>query len=212
MVYLDENLIERYAKAEGYTKCQHDEVVMAFTRPCEGGDRELVRVWYTTGTVGTYLKHPPTQRKTQLFRRGIDSIDALHSIFINPRVHTGLGYKRVKRPAPTVPCLACGKLYQSASGSVQHFESGRCPSCPGADAAKRMAYNVAQSSGATFVVQRLGYYEDDHGSGYRSGEDNYECRACGKRTKTLNSLMQHMESRPQCKSHGGIPALQLTYP
>ena len=78
------------ANAEGYIKCQHDNNVLGFQRP-SGEERELVRVWYRTGTVGTYLKHP-RQGRTQMFRRGIGSHEEMRSILRNPRVHTGRGY------------------------------------------------------------------------------------------------------------------------
>jgi hypothetical protein len=49
-------------------------------------------VYYSTGTVGTYLNHP-RQGKTQLFRRNV-SLDLLQDIFNNPRIHTDFGYQR----------------------------------------------------------------------------------------------------------------------
>ena len=61
------------------------------------------------------------------------------------------------------------------------------------------------------------YFSDDSGcddSGYKSDEDNYQCNACGKTTKTLNALMMHMECRPQCKSTAAvhIPRLGFHHP
>ena len=49
--------------------------------------------WPTTGTVGSYLFHPKSRRKTQLFRREIQENYA-ENIFRNPRVHSGVGYHR----------------------------------------------------------------------------------------------------------------------
>ena len=54
-----------------------------------------INVYYTTRTVGTALEHP-TQGATQFFRRGC-SDDELKEIMSNPRVHTGKGYKKLKR-------------------------------------------------------------------------------------------------------------------
>ena len=41
-------------------QCQHGprEGVLDFRRADADGDSEIVRVWYRTGTVGTYIKHP----------------------------------------------------------------------------------------------------------------------------------------------------------
>ncbi|GFH52418.1 hypothetical protein CTEN210_08894 [Chaetoceros tenuissimus] len=49
-------------------------------------------VYYTTGTISTSLDHP-RQGKTQLFRRNVD-MNLLRQIFLNPRIHTDLGYQQ----------------------------------------------------------------------------------------------------------------------
>ena len=118
------------ASRYGYRMCQHDarEGVIAFEKLDEDGNKVLVRVWYRTGTVGTYLKHP-RQGKT-LVRKDIgkDNWSLLGNIFANPRIHTNLGYQTKPNtpnstPASerTVPCPACGRMYKSASGSVAHL-------------------------------------------------------------------------------------------
>ena len=56
------------------------------------GDKCMLHIWCTTGTVGSYLDHP-TQGKTQLYRRNMDE-DELKRVMDNPRVHTGEGYHR----------------------------------------------------------------------------------------------------------------------
>ena len=58
---------------------------------CRGDVR--INVYYTTGTVGTCLKHPYHAIGTQLFRRNVTATE-LAAIFENPRVHTGKGYFR----------------------------------------------------------------------------------------------------------------------
>jgi hypothetical protein len=61
---------------------------------------ELIHVWPTTGTVGSYLEHP-SQGRTQLFRRKLTFRD-LEAIFANPRTHTGSGYhRREQMPRPS---------------------------------------------------------------------------------------------------------------
>ena len=52
-----------------------------------------MRVWWRTQTVGTYLCHPK-QKKTQLFRKNINTYTELDVIFKNPRVHTDKGHQR----------------------------------------------------------------------------------------------------------------------
>jgi hypothetical protein len=205
--------IRRFASKTGYRMCQHDrrEGVVAFEKPDdEDGNRLLVRVWYRTGTVGTYLKHP-RQGKTQMFRRDVGNDNGLlGNIFANPRIHTNLGYQ-TKPNAPnatpsaasarTVPCPACGRLYKSASGSVSHFESGGCPSCPGAENARRTAYDFVNKQNANFMVPRLGCGDESEAGGYRADGANYRCQGCRKEFKLLNSLMQHQEARAQCRAY-----------
>ena len=72
---LDLDRVQAMGARFGYNKCQlcRREGVVAFRREADDGDgHELVRVWWRTGTVGTYLKHP-YQGKTQLFRRNVDN-------------------------------------------------------------------------------------------------------------------------------------------
>ena len=58
----------------------------------ENGELQKLNVWCTTGTVGSYLKHPNRKQPTQLFRREVDTWNELDSIFENPRTHTDKGY------------------------------------------------------------------------------------------------------------------------
>lgn len=58
------------------------------------GEIQKLNVWCTTGTVGSYLKHPNRKQPTQLFRREVDTWNGLNDIFENPRVHTDKGYSR----------------------------------------------------------------------------------------------------------------------
>ncbi|KAK3259042.1 hypothetical protein CYMTET_31939 [Cymbomonas tetramitiformis] len=51
-----------------------------------------INVYYTTGTVGTCVSHPK-QGSTQMFRRSC-TMHLLEQIMMDPRVHTGKGYKR----------------------------------------------------------------------------------------------------------------------
>ena len=68
MKKLDLDALTALGERHGYQQVQFDEEegVVALSRALEGSsDRELVRVWYRSGTVGSYSKHP-TQGKTAL--------------------------------------------------------------------------------------------------------------------------------------------------
>jgi len=51
-----------------------------------------INVYLTTMTVTTYIKHPK-KGKGQLFRKNV-STGLLWRIFMNPRVHTKIGYSK----------------------------------------------------------------------------------------------------------------------
>lgn len=92
-------------------------------------------MWWRTGTVGTYLKHP-TRGKTQLYRRRVEDLFTLRAVFANPRVHTHDGYsERVNLREGGGPCRlveaprpARGNMFARASDAVGgHCESAGCP-------------------------------------------------------------------------------------
>ena len=80
------------AEENGYHFASRDvgSHMIAFERD---EDNTRLNFWLSTGTVGSYLKHPkhPKKKRTQLFRRDVDLEGALEILF-NPRVHTGTGY------------------------------------------------------------------------------------------------------------------------
>ena len=108
-----------------------------------------------------------------MFRKILARITGVCSnIFANPRIHTNLGYQtKPNTPNSTPasgknrPCPACGRMYKSASGSVAHFESGKCPSCPGEETQGRTAYDFVNKQNANFMVPRLGNGDENEGSG-----------------------------------------------
>lgn len=91
-------LAKRYGYIEIVAK---DPTLRSFIR---GGEKEWTRinVWnhshWRRRTVGTCLNHP-RQKFTQLFRRKVTDQE-LDSIFRNPRVHTGKGYKKICQIPP----------------------------------------------------------------------------------------------------------------
>lgn len=88
--------VHALARAHAYACVQVNQVsrVIGYERTCETFGHVRINVYHTTGTVGTVLKHPARDQKTQLFRRNVDTLRALEEIFVNPRVHTDGGYYR----------------------------------------------------------------------------------------------------------------------
>ena len=88
---LDKELVRKIAKDRGWTEVKStDPTMIAFTRHLPANQKERINVWYTRGTVGTYINHPK-QGKTQLFRRYVN-LGLLARLFNYPRQHTGRGY------------------------------------------------------------------------------------------------------------------------
>eukprot|EP01083_Nonionella_stella_P145595 456548_1 len=65
------NDIRRVAREAGMTEIQLNKTsrVIAFRGSRHYALYPRINVWYTTGTVGTYLYHPNSEASTQLFRR-----------------------------------------------------------------------------------------------------------------------------------------------
>ena len=223
MVVFEPNEVIQQAVRQGwrYTRYEHGQGQLVFLERSIGGDLFMLHVWCTTGTVGSYLDHPH-QGHTQLYRRNVDW-SGLRQIMNNPRVHTGAGYheraeldRRQAAPQPprqrTVPCPGCGKLHFTMGDTAQHFESGRCASCPGQDNARQAAYAFArqqeQAAGAggafTMRGQQMltfnGAGEQDYTAGYESGGYNYKCPGCAKQFRQLSALLNHQSAKPQCAS------------
>ena len=81
--------IEAMAGAFGWEKIDLQPVIymVSFRK-----DIRRINVYYSRRllTVATIITHP-TKGRGQLFRRFV-TLNALKSIFLNPRVHTGIGY------------------------------------------------------------------------------------------------------------------------
>ena len=92
------------------TQPQQGHLVILHKPNPNGGVKQMkLNIWCTTGTVGSYLKHPK-QGNTQLFRRQISTWSELDAILRNPRVHTDKGFQRKRRRPPRkwrlVPCTS----------------------------------------------------------------------------------------------------------
>ena len=217
------------AERQGWTCTSYDagQGQLVFLERWMRGDKFMLHVWCTTGTVGSYLDHP-SQGKQQLYRRNVDE-SMLRQILNNPRVHTGQGYherSELDRRQPqqeartrTVACPGCGKMHFTMGDTAQHFESGRCPSCPGQDNARRAAYGFvrqqeqrAGTAGAFTNGQQMLTYNGsgqvDHTAGYESGAYNYSCPGCGKQFRSMSALLNHQQAKPQCR---GVTHLALGF-
>ena len=121
----------------------------------------------------------------------------------------------------TVACPGCGKMHYTMGDTAQHFESGRCPSCPGQEAARRAAYQLVRqreydagvqgsfTNGGQALLTFNGNGQQDWSQGYEAGGKNYRCPSCQKSFGTLGGMLNHVQARPQCQQSGGH--LQLSF-
>ncbi len=108
-------------------------------------------------------------------------------------------HMQVRQPRNTA-CVGCGKMYKSPADVVAHFETGYCSACKGQDNARRAVYRFFDANGGGNSLVRAIGYGSSSGDGYDPDGDNYCCPKCNRRFKRLDSLMQHQQSRPICRS------------
>lgn len=222
MVVFDVDDVTWQAERQGWTYVRYEpgQGQLVFLERYMQGEKYMLHIWCTTGTVGSYLDHP-RQGKTQLYRRNMD-MGELRRVMNNPRVHTGEGYheraeleRREQAPAARVACPGCGKLCKSIAGTAGHFESGACPSCPGRDNALRAAYGQVRqmehagghdgmlTGGRKLLTNQMvlnEYGETDYTYGYEAGGNNYACPnpACGKGFRSSEALISHCQAKYSC--------------
>jgi hypothetical protein len=91
----------------------------------------LINVFYTTGGVMTKVSHP-TSGYNQLWRAdAYNSVASLATIFENPRVHTGKGYRNACKAIRG--CVNCGLEKKRGEFSSNQWRKGagqsKCTSC-----------------------------------------------------------------------------------
>jgi len=226
MTMFDPDEVIEQAVRQGWKNTRYDRAQgqLVFLERWLQDDKYELHVWCTTGTIGSYLDHP-RQGPTQLYRRNV-SWSELRQIMNNPRVHTGTGYheraelerrrsaSQIDTPpqkrARTVACPGCGRMHFSMGDTAQHFESGRCSSCPGEDYARRQAYGMARQMGIgnQFFVNNNNLLtfndsgQEDHQAGYEAGGQNYRCPSCQKTFGQFSALLNHQQARAQCRGSG----------
>lgn len=120
------------AKSLGYEERRPKvSCTLFFVAENQPEDPILIDVYYTTRTVKTLLKHPK-QGFSQLFRSdAYSSLSELREIMVNPRIHTGKGYR--KAAGAGRECIACGLLKLRGEFTQNQWRKGpdvnRCKEC-----------------------------------------------------------------------------------
>jgi hypothetical protein len=75
----------------------------------------------------------------------------------------------------------------------------------------RQKESAAGADGMFTSGQRLltfdGNGQLDHSAGYVAGGKNYHCPSCRKLFVTMNSMLQHVQAKEQCRQHSGHLAI-----
>ena len=102
-------------------------------------------------------------------------------------------------------------MHFTMGDTAQHFESGRCPSCPGQDNARRAAYAYARSTSlnSQFFTNATppmltfnGAGTQDYSNDFQSNGNNYRCPSCSKSFKMLSAMLNHLQAKPECRAGG----------
>jgi hypothetical protein len=103
-----------------------------------------INVYYTTRSIMTHLNHPPTGRTNELWRsNAYDDLEELRAFFLNPRIHTGKGYRNAKKAIQG--CVACGEMksrteFSKNQWTIKGPDANTCIEClaaaSGGDVAK----------------------------------------------------------------------------
>jgi len=91
----------------------------------------LIHVYYTTCSIMTSIDHP-SSGKNKLWRsNAYETLDELRSFFLNPRKHTGKGYRR--KEDAVRGCIQCGTFKKRGEFSKNQWSGGpyfnRCKNC-----------------------------------------------------------------------------------
>mmetsp|Transcript_23211 Transcript_23211/g.38427 ORF Transcript_23211/g.38427 Transcript_23211/m.38427 type:complete len:464 (+) Transcript_23211:59-1450(+) len=94
-----------------------------------------INVYYTTRSIMTHLNHPPTGRTNELWRsNAYDNLEELRAFFLNPRIHTGKGYRNAKKAVRG--CVGCGEMKNRTGFSKNQWiikgpDANKCIDCLG---------------------------------------------------------------------------------
>jgi hypothetical protein len=103
------------------------------TAPDHGMPPCRINVYYTTRSVMTHLNHPPTGRTNELWRRNAyDDLEELRVFFLNPRIHTGKGYRNAKKAIRG--CVSCGEMktkteFSKNQWTIKGPDANKCIEC-----------------------------------------------------------------------------------
>jgi hypothetical protein len=105
-----------------------------------------INIYYTTRSIMTHLQHPSSASTNELWRsNAYDTLEELRELFLNPRAHTGKGYRNANKAVRG--CVACGDMKTKLQFSRNQWTKGpdvnKCIDCVNESSSSRVsAVNV----------------------------------------------------------------------
>ncbi|KAL7551109.1 hypothetical protein ACHAWF_014309, partial [Thalassiosira exigua] len=125
------SLIKAIAHSNGYVERRDEASSTLFFKDNQPHYPTLINVFYTTGGVMTKLSHPRSGYNELWRSDAYNSATSLATIFANPRVHTGQGYRHASGAARG--CAQCGMQKKKCDYSKNQWRKGpgnaKCSSC-----------------------------------------------------------------------------------
>lgn len=128
------------AQSMGYTERRDMISATLFfveSNPEAGVPACLINIYYTTRSIMTHLNHPGRNASSgdgtnELWRsNAYDNLEELKEFFVNPRLHTGKGYRNAKKAVRG--CVECGMTKKRDEFSKNQWAKGpdgnRCTDC-----------------------------------------------------------------------------------
>ena len=116
------------------------------TKPDDPSYTVKINIFYTTRGIMTQIPHP-TKGYNELWRKSAyDSLESLAMYFEDPRVHTGKGYRRAKKPMKG--CIKCGEQKRKDKYSNEQWKLGLQSICLVCVSSSGSGDNLAAGSGS----------------------------------------------------------------
>jgi hypothetical protein len=159
------------------------------TPPCR------INIYYTTRSIMTHLHHPSSASTNELWRsNAYDTLEELRELFVNPRRHTGKGYRNATKAVRG--CVACGEMKTKLQFSRNQWTKGpdvnKCIDC-----VKESLANASTGTSASTSTVPLDPEEEEMYSNLISGLEN----------TTLND--NHVDSNAVTDLIGSVAGLTL---
>jgi hypothetical protein len=143
------------AKSVGYQERRPTTSMTLFfiDNPSYGVPPCRINIYYTTRSIMTCLSHPSSsdgssannQKTNELWRsNAYDTLEELLGLFLNPRIHTGKGYRNANKAVRG--CAACGEMKTRTDFSRNQWTKGpdvnKCIDCVNELSSSRSVSNL----------------------------------------------------------------------